>query len=188
MEYGCHIWDGCSNQNSDSLEALQLEMARIVTGARKGTSHELLYKELNWQTLASRRDNIKRKQFIRIINGETPKYLQNILPNRVGTVRPVSRKADDFTSIKTRTCTFEKSFIPSAIKLFNETGPENRSMEFIVTSMKTKCNELFYLGSRRENIFHAQLRMQCSKLNAHLFNLHVVDSPSCLCGHNFEDS
>ena len=28
--------------------------------------------------------------------------------------------------------------------------------------------------------------MQCSKLNHHLFLLHVVDSPAC--GHNIEDS
>ena len=30
--------------------------------------------------------------------------------------------------------------------------------------------------------------MQCSKLNYHLFLLHVVDSPACVCGHNIEDS
>ena len=35
---------------------------------------------------------------------------------------------------------------------------------------------------------HAQLRMKCGKLNFHLFSLHVVDSPACLCGHNREDS
>ncbi len=39
-----------------------------------------------------------------------------------------------------------------------------------------------------ENIKHAQLRLKCSKLNSHLFDLHVMDSPACLCGHNVEDS
>ena len=34
----------------------------------------------------------------------------------------------------------------------------------------------------------AQLRMQCSKLNAHLFELHVIDSPECICGFELEDS
>ena len=37
-------------------------------------------------------------------------------------------------------------------------------------------------------IKHAQLRMKCSNLNAHVFALHVIESPSCACGHNFEDS
>ena len=30
--------------------------------------------------------------------------------------------------------------------------------------------------------------MKCSKLNAHLYSLHVVDSPGCSCGHDTEDS
>ena len=30
--------------------------------------------------------------------------------------------------------------------------------------------------------------MHCSKLNAHLKELHVVDSESCACGHNVEDT
>ena len=35
---------------------------------------------------------------------------------------------------------------------------------------------------------HAQLRMNCSKLNAHLFSLHVSDTAECVCGHDIEDS
>ena len=30
--------------------------------------------------------------------------------------------------------------------------------------------------------------MQCSKLNAHLKELHVVDSAACTCGHDVEDT
>ena len=54
--------------------------------------------------------------------------------------------------------------------------------------MKIKCNDLFYLGIRKFNIIHAQLRMKCSKLNADLFALHVIDSPACTCGHDLEDT
>ena len=37
-------------------------------------------------------------------------------------------------------------------------------------------------------IKHAELRKKCSKLNFHLFPLHVVDSPACPCGNDCEDS
>ena len=38
------------------------------------------------------------------------------------------------------------------------------------------------------NIFHACLRMECSKLNVHLKNnLHVIDHESCRCGYPTED-
>ena len=54
--------------------------------------------------------------------------------------------------------------------------------------MKISSNHLFYLGSHSENVKLAQLRMNCSKLNAHLFSLHVVDSPKCVCGCAVEDT
>ena len=47
---------------------------------------------------------------------------------------------------------------------------------------------IYYFGQRKFNIIHAQLRMNCSNLNAHLYNLHVIDSPSCVCSHHVEDT
>ena len=54
--------------------------------------------------------------------------------------------------------------------------------------MKRKCNSSFYEGRRSNNIKHAQLRMNCSKLNAHLFLLHVSDTTGCTCGYDMEDT
>ena len=39
LEYGWIVWDNCSIQVSDLLESVQLEAALIITGLRKGTSH-----------------------------------------------------------------------------------------------------------------------------------------------------
>ena len=188
LEYGCHIWANCNGRDSDQLERIQLNMARIVTGARKGTSHQLLYQETNWQTLNKRRELLKLKNFIRIVNGEAPTYLHDLLPRTFGSIRNNSRNPDNFVVFKTRTETFKSSLIPSSVILWNSTNPGDRTIENITAIMKTKSDELFYYGERKVNIIHAQLRMQCSKLNAHLFLLHVVDSPACLCGHNVEDS
>ena len=44
------------------------------------------------------------------------------------------------------------------------------------------------MNSYHNNIKHAQLRMKCSKLNHHLFSLHVMDSPVCPCGYECEDT
>ena len=51
VEYGSIIYDSCSIGDSNKLEAVQLEAARLVTGAKKGTSHDALYSELGWLTL-----------------------------------------------------------------------------------------------------------------------------------------
>ena len=187
LEYGAHIFDNCSKQDSDLLEKFQLEMARIVTGARKGTSHDLLYNEVSWSTLEERRSWNKLINFGKIVNHETPQYLQALLPNKVGDSRPASRYADNYILIKTRTESFKRSFIPSSVKLWNELPLEKRNTDHCRKMMKKDRNILYYEGPRSLNIKHAQLRMQCSKLNYHLFLLHVTDSPACACGNNVED-
>ena len=187
MEYGCHIWDNCGKCDSELLENMQLNMARVVTGARKGTSHELLYRETNWHTLSHRRDLIKLKTFIRIANGESPNYLRELLPRTFGSLRDNSRNPDNYLVPKTRTETFRSSFFPSSIRIWNSKNPEERTIENVKLAMKTRCNDLFYLGERKVNIIQAQLRLKCSKLNGDLFSLHVIDSPACPCGHGIED-
>ena len=57
MEYGDIVWDNITDYLKQSLESLQLEAARIVTGATKLTYRQLLYDETGWQTLHTRRSN-----------------------------------------------------------------------------------------------------------------------------------
>ena len=114
LEYASYSWNNCSKQDVEHIEKFQLDIARTVTGARKGTSHELMYKELSWPKLSERRSLNKICNFIKIINNETPQYLRDLLPEKVGILRPESRKADNYQLLKTRTETFRKSFIPSS--------------------------------------------------------------------------
>ena len=45
LEYSSVVWDGCSSQDSNALEKLQNEAARIVTGLTRSVSLENLYRE-----------------------------------------------------------------------------------------------------------------------------------------------
>ena len=38
LEYSCLVWNGCTDQNANSLEKLQNEAARIVTGLSRSVS------------------------------------------------------------------------------------------------------------------------------------------------------
>ena len=51
LEYGSVVWDNCTREQSDLIESVQYESARIVTGLRKGTSRVKLYGELGWDSL-----------------------------------------------------------------------------------------------------------------------------------------
>ena len=146
MEYGNYIWDNCFECDKDRLEDFQLSIARTVTGARKGTSHNLIYNELNWPTLADRRKGVKLKIFFKIINNETPEFLRSLLPKRIGDVRPQSRNPDNYYTVK-------------ALDVCD------RTLTYVDCLMKKPQPLLLYHGSRKSSVKHAQLRMKCSKLN-----------------------
>ena len=57
LEYSCIVWDGCTTEQSNSVEKLQNEAARIVTGLTRSISLENLYRECGWESLQSRRSN-----------------------------------------------------------------------------------------------------------------------------------
>ena len=88
--------------------------------------------------------------------------------------------------MKGRTETFRGSFIPDAIKRYNynQKGNVIDRNDNIAVEMNRK---LFEYGNRVTAVKHAQLRMKCSLLSGHLYDLHVVDSPACQCGFDFED-
>jgi hypothetical protein len=52
LEYACTLWDGCSQQDSDYLEKLQLETVRIVTGLPLIASREPVYSETGCKLLS----------------------------------------------------------------------------------------------------------------------------------------
>ena len=55
LEYADVVWDGCSESDSNLLESLQIEGARVVSGALKGTNRVSLLNELSWVELCVRR-------------------------------------------------------------------------------------------------------------------------------------
>ena len=187
LEYGSFIWDNCQIGEKEELEKFQMSIARTVTGARKGTSHDLILNELNWPSLADRREGAKLKNFIKIITKESPVYLQDLIPKKIGDIRPQSRYPDNFHTVRSRIETFRKSFIPSAVNLWNSLKSSDRTLTYADSLLKKPRPPLLHYGSRSNKYKHAQLRMKCSKLNFHRYSLHVLDSPACPCGHDHED-
>ena len=83
MEYGDIIWDNCTAGNSELLESVQYQSARVVTGAIKGTSSNSLRQELAWEELSIRRKIHKLSYFYKIVYNYSPLYLIELLPKLV---------------------------------------------------------------------------------------------------------
>ena len=80
LEYADVLWDGCSESDSYLLESLQIEGARVVTGALKGTNRVSLLKELSWVDLSVRTKLHKLSLMYKIVFKLAPPYLCDLCP------------------------------------------------------------------------------------------------------------
>ena len=79
LEYVDVVWDKCTDYQLKALEKIQLEAARIVTGATKLVSFENLYKETGWEKLEVRRSKHKLCLFYKMSNNISPDYLSTLV-------------------------------------------------------------------------------------------------------------
>ena len=66
-----------------SIDKIQNETARIVTGMTKLVPINSLYEETGWETLKNRRKNHKLTVFFKMINGLSPQYLSDLVPTTI---------------------------------------------------------------------------------------------------------
>jgi hypothetical protein len=66
LEYVDVIWDNMSISLNKSIENVQLEASRIVTGGTRPVSHNNLYMETDWEKLKDRREKHKLVQFYKM--------------------------------------------------------------------------------------------------------------------------
>ena len=189
LEYGNEIWANCTQYEKDELEQIQLEAARIATGATKLISINNLYSEIGWETLDERRNKQKLLMFYKLYYSLSPPYLSTLVPPLVGqTSRYNLRNANDLQTIDARTTLYFNSFLPSTVRDWNSLPPDIKNADTAVAfkSSLNKNNRFvpkhFYFGDRQLQILHTRLRTKCSSLNYDIFLRRLNDSPLCTCG------
>ena len=191
IEYASSVWDNCSMQESELLEKVNLEAARVVTGLPKFCSLRELYIETGWTSLNTRRKVRKLVMMYKIVHNLAPSYLSDLLPETVGISQAYNLRNNlNIRNFITRTALYENSFFPSTIKLWNELAVEIRLLptldQFIYRLKKEYYNPKpplwYFYGDRKYNIILCRLRNRCSTLRADLFRCNLVNSPVCQCG------
>ncbi len=127
--------------------------------------------------------NVETQSDVKTIHGETPIYLQNSFPVPVGEHnRYALRNEHNLPQLRTRTSSFQNSFIPKTIQDWNSLENDTKasgSLETFVHKLNTppiKVPKWFYSGQRAMSINHAKLRMLCSPINDHLYS-HIHGPP-----------
>jgi hypothetical protein len=193
LEYADVIWHIPADNRHvlDILEKVQLEAARVVTGATRRCPTLGLYNEVGWETLASRRTFHRALLMFKINSGRAPTYLQELIPSPIeARTRYNLRNRNDLQIPFARLETYSQSFFPAAARLWNSLSVQFRQSNTVFSFKsrylkeypRPRANKLFYLGNRQAAVIHAKMRIGCSMLNSDLhFNLHVVDNPNCRC-------
>ena len=79
VEYALVVWDGCSEQDSQTLQKIQNETVCPVTGLAGSVSLKNLYKECGWTTLSQRRQQHKLSSMYNVNTGMVPSYIQYLI-------------------------------------------------------------------------------------------------------------
>ena len=169
---------------------------RLITGATSNSNIMRLFQETSWQPLRKRSENTILIMFYKIVNNLGPTYLLDLLPreNKKCIVYNL-RNDNDYIIPFTRLEVFKRSFVPTAIRLWNRLNfpkHEAKSLSQFKSSLSKETSEpniLYFYGERWASVHHARLRMGCSMLNYDLvYNTHVSSDPKRPCGASLENA
>ena len=134
----------------------------------------------------------------KINNGMVPSYLHEIAPSLIRVNSNYNlRNANNYETLMRRTELFSNSFIPSAVKIWNDL-PLNLRESQTLSSFKSRFLKQYFkppdvpkhflYGNRRLSILHTRLRNNCSHRNHDLFINHLRETADCECGYFCEDA
>ena len=137
VEYASVVWDGCSEQDSVTLQTIQNIAARLVKGLTRSVSLENLYKECGFATLSQQRQQHKLSFMFNVNTVMIPSYIPDLIPPLVSKVSDYPlRNNRNITVPYNRTSISHKSCIPSSIRLWNPLTDDLKELSSLPTFEK----------------------------------------------------
>ena len=194
MDYGNVVWGGSYDSDLFKLERINIAAMRLITGATGNSNTNNLYIETEWSNIRDRAEAAMIIMLFKTINSLRRTYLEVLLPQpNQRYIEYNLRNKDHIRLPFTRLELFRRSFLPTAIRLWNNLTLEQRSVTTLsqfkdcIRTMSPEPQIIYFYGKRWPSVHHARLRMGCSNLNFDLcYKAHVINDPSCQCGERFE--
>ena len=176
------------------LESVQYQAALIVSGAWQGSSKEKLYRELGWEFLSHRRWLRQLTLFFKIVNGQTPHYLNP----KVSVSSRLRNSTNLIKDFHVRTNRYKRSFYPSCIFSWNNFLSAEQRTATSVEKFKAKLSTLikpiktdnFGITCSKDLKHLYQMRVGLSPLKVHKFqhNFSDTENAQCPCNEGREDN
>ena len=125
LEYCSELMSNMTEGEKEELEELNRTAIRIITGAKLGTSHQYLYREVDLKPLETKRHKARMVKFVQIKNCKRKLQLNsdNITLVSQRNLYPTRRSSDNSLH-KANTEQMKKSYLPTAINEWNRLKPE----------------------------------------------------------------
>ena len=124
LDYGDIIYDRPNNDSFvKKLESVQYNAALAITGAIRGTSKDRIYQELGLETLSDRRWYRRLCLFWKIVNGKSPIYLKERIPNIQFSHNTERKKL--FSKMRYNNDYYGNTFFPFCVNQWNTRRAEN---------------------------------------------------------------
>jgi hypothetical protein len=144
LEYASEVWDNCGQINSDRLEKVQPEAARITTGLTSFARINSIYIETGWEKLKTRREERKLVLFYKIVSGQVPDYLTELVPPTVADTNNYNlRNRLNISQPSYRLSIYQQYYFPSTIKLWSTLDLNFRQLPTL-PSFKSKLQQKYF--------------------------------------------
>ena len=128
LEYGCVVWDGLDKGLAIKLQRLQNRAARIITRSSWEVRSKDILSNLGWETLKSRRYNLKKKFMAKVMSGRTPKYIEDLFRTKKQITSLVLRDSSNKLAVPfPKTDCFKQSINYSGGTLWNSLPRSERN-------------------------------------------------------------
>ena len=178
----------------DKIEYVQYKAVLAISVAIQGTSRDKIYQELGLESLRSRRWYKRLCCMFKIMTGNAPSYLTNIIPKNEPNVRTRNNGIPTFYC---RTDCFKYSFFPSTLNDWFNLDIKIRNSESLSVFKSRLLSFIRPVQNSIYNIFDPEglkvltrLRVGLSHLNEHRFrhNFQECLNPLCSCSLEMEDT
>ena len=175
------------------LEQLQLRAARIVTGAKRGTSHEGLYRDVGWEKLEDRRVRQSLKMLFKMKSNLAPESLRTHLPQtREQRTEYNTRNPNNLTAPRTSSALHHNSFIPATIRIWNRLPASTKNATSLeqfkeeITPEKITIPPHYSTEHRKEQILQCRMRLKNADLKENLYSKNLAETNMCACDRAVE--
>lgn len=142
FDYCDIVWDGMSSTNADRLQRLQNRAARVITRQNYEIRSTDIRNHLGWRTLVERRKAHKATMMFKIMQGNAPTYLTDLLKlSNINNLYNLRNRDNCLVLPKPKTDFLKKSFQYTGTKLWNDLPNEVRLSDTL-TSFKSSLQSL----------------------------------------------